>query len=589
MNMKNVCATVIAGLMITLSAAPIQDSEKSGKTTLMRPPQMSAQKDRGDKGNAKAALMYINHLNHVIAKLANMDDLMILQQEYENLTDDNLNLEAIRDETTVELILQLMDQLKNLQQSKVASIQAQIAYEKEKDGAIWKALPQPAVFFAVKDPWSLALAVGGAALTSVQNYYNACAQAELKKNEKDFSIGKDRLSYINEINKELFVAQWRLMRDYGIADRERVTREDSRLFLGFASVLGAKGRQRDQHSNKLVHDIFMNHEIEMRNLPFYWITRASAANTLDDFADLKLCCERYFDLYKDAPIVRRDMDACAMALLYVGASLRSVKVSADCLPEDDKKVVREWLKFVLETVRIPEWETKFAVAQIYRRLGDDAVAKEVLRKTLSEVYACIRVWEDSGRTENIFRKTPALEKAYGFVKNKNSGVGSEWKIALGDWTNNAAVMVPYRGFVWVAGALSELGVEGLFDDLPCKESEFGVSGDYIKGMNIGKYPTITLVDGKINVKPNGLWETNSTVSVFVDKKECSPESRSVGVFKNEKGTDGNELIVAVQTRFGILLHFKYNFKDLNSSPEVHIKYPWSQKEEVRNPHQPPKI
>ena len=574
---KMICLAIAVGALVPAYANWFSASEKdTAGSQLMRPPRVSIQKDRDGKGKAKAALMYINHLNHVIAKLGNMDDLMILQQEYENLTDDNLNLETIQDETTVELVLQLMEQLKNLQQSKVGSIQAQIAYEKEKDGAIWKALPQPAIFLVPRDPWSMALAVGGAALTSVQNYYNACAQADLKKDEKDFSIGKDKLSYINEINKELFVAQWRLMRDYGIEDRERVTREDSRLFLGFASVLKNGGERADHHRSQLVYDIFKAHDKEMRNLPFYWITRASAANALKDKEDLKLCCEQYFNLYKDAPIVRRDMDACAMALLYVGTSLRSILKDSAVVCETDKEVIREWLQFILDTVRIPEWETKFTVAQIYRQIGDDVKAKEVLQTTLSEVCACIRVWEDSNHTDNIFRKTPALEKAYGFVKDKDRG-DAEWKSAFGDWQKNSALMVPYRGFVWITGALAEMGVEKGFDRLPCKVSEFGVSGDYIERKNIGKLPLVSCAGSKINIRSNGLWENGSVVRVFVDGKECRSVDSSGTLFENEGSGRGNVLVVSVQTRFGIALNFKYNMKDMSGKPKTGIKYPWSLK------------
>ena len=114
---KMICLAIAVGALVPAYANWFSASEKDAAgSQLMRPPRVSIQKDRDGKGKAKAALMYINHLNHVIAKLGNMDDLMILQQEYENLTDDNLNLETIQDETTVELVLQLMEQLKNLQQ-----------------------------------------------------------------------------------------------------------------------------------------------------------------------------------------------------------------------------------------------------------------------------------------------------------------------------------------------------------------------------------------------------------------------------------------------------------------------------------------
>jgi len=532
------------------------------------PPDSGILQGRGNAGRARSALMYINHLNHVVAKLNNMDDLLVLQQEYENLTDDNLNLEAIHDESTVQLIVQLMDQLHNLQQAKVRSIQAQVMFDEQKKGAIWKALPQPAMLLVATDPYSLALAVGGAALTSVQNYYNALSEAEKEKHEKDFAIGKDKLAYINEINKELFLSQWRLMRDYGISDRDRVTREDSRLFLGFAEVL--KGDWSDDvRRNRLVLNVFRSHEADMRNLPFYWITRAAAAKTLGEFDDLKYSCSRYFALFKDAPIVRRDMDACAMALLYVSVAMKDKKGFSD----DECTAIRKWLSFVETTVRIPEWQTKFAVAMIYHKIGDVEKAKQVLSATLDEVYACIRVWETSEKKNNIFRKTPALEKAYADVGWAKAG--------LPNWQGEAERMVPYDGYVWTAGALFAFGEKHIFDEYSVvDESKCGISKRYIVGGKSNTAPSLEFSNGTYELKSNGLWEPDGcAVVLFVDGELCEVNKEDSGNaimrFKARRPGVGANVVVSVVTKVGIRVCFAFDPKNLAAEPKMEVKFPWS--------------
>lgn len=551
---------------IVKASTPTCDSE-GGSLGLIDPPPICLRSDRDARDDAKAALMYINHINYVIAKLNDMGDLVALQQEYENLTDDNLNLETIRDETTLQLILQLLDQLKGLQGESVRSLQAQVTLEKERRNAIWKALPQPAFLIVPKSPFTLALAVGGAALTSAQNYYNAKAEAEKSYEKVMMEIGKKRLAYINEINKELFYAQWRLMRDYSIADGARVTREEARLFLGFARLLQDASHANDYNRNQTVAEIFRNHEREMQYLPFYWMTRASTSNVIDDYDDLKKSCRRYFELYKSAPIVRRDMDACAMALLYVSAALKKAQ-RVDALDASDERQIRKWLEFMLSTVRIPHWETKFAVAMLYRKIGDQNRAREILRMTLSEVYACVKVWEESNGKENIFRKTSALEKAFN---------GAEFVKDWPGWKKGVECLVPYTGFVWVAGALYSMGETEVFSRYGVDRAKYRIAERYITGVTNGEGPKINRLGARLNVDANGLWEgTAGAVKLFVDGRECPQGSDSADLSRVsfEVPVNGRELVISVRTDMGIVATYAYDMSDLGRPSDVKVVFPW---------------
>ncbi len=526
-----------------------------------------------ESARARATIQYINHLNYVVAKLDNMNDLVSLQQEYENLTDDNLNMEVIPDETTMQAIVMLMEEVKNLQESNIGSVLAQLTFEQEKRDAIWKALPQPSMFMVSgRDPLtiatSLAISVSVASWTSVQNYYNAKAEAQKKLKEKEFDIAKDKLEYINEINKELFEAQWRLMRRYGIADCERVTRADARLFLDFSDVL--KGAHADDYRrNELVFDIFRNHEKEMRNLPFYWMTRAAAAQAIDNSEDVLRSCREYFELYKAAPIVRRDVDACSMALLYISTMMEKDKN----LVMQDKGCICRWLEFVMDTVRIPQWETKFAVAMIYRTIGEDARAKEILKMAFSEVYACVKVWEDSYKKKNIFRKTPALEKAYTDTK-----FGENWS----NWRNEVEKLVPYTGYIWLAGALYEMGEKDIFEKYGCDRHSCGVSQDLISGKYQTTYPSISLHGDALSIWSNGLWEDTvkggEDLRVSVDGNQCAWDDNSKYFIVPRMG---KTLRISVRTQSGISLRYEYsanNLKEPSVAPVV--IFPWSLEKEI---------
>ena len=519
-----------------------------------------------EKARADATLLYVNHLNYVIAKLGNMNDVFVLQQEYENLTDDNLNLEVIPDEVTMQTVVLLMDAVKDLMKAKVEAVQAQLTFEQKKRDAIWKALPAPGVI-AVANPVTLAVAVSGAALTSVQNYYNAKAEAQNEETAKKFEIGSDRLDHINEINKELFESQWRLMHKYGIRDRARVTRSEVSLFLGFAEVLKGEKHAKDANRNRLVFEIFQNHESEMRNLPFYWMTRAVAANLAGEKRDVLKSCREFFELYKTAPIVRRDMDACAMALLYVSTAMDLEPT----LVKMEKERVCHWLDFVLQTVRIPEWQTKFAVAMIYRKIGEEGHARTILKKTLLEVYACVKVWEESnvgkGKGKNIFRKTPALEKAYADMDDKE-------KKQLNLGPTNVVALVPYDGYVWLAGALYSMGEKTVFEDYSCNQERCGTAVAVIKGQYVTRSPVLEFKGRELTIHPNGLWEDDeSKVVVKIDGRGWDFDKQQKRFSLPQMPYETLE--VCVQTKMGINLNFKYAAGKYDKPSETpKASFPW---------------
>jgi hypothetical protein len=536
---------------------------------LIEPPKVDLVNSFDVTNASRATVMYINHLNYVVAKLGRMNNLFVLQQEYENLTDNNFNLATIKDEEIVRLIVELQEALAGLQKSNVKILRAQSKFEAEKKAAIWKALPQPTMLIAAPHPAVIAIVVAGAVLTSVQNYMSARHDANEKLKDTHYDSGSEMFAHINEINKELFLAQWRLMQRYQISDSSRVTRNDAEIFLGFTKVLEVMDGQRE----KLVHEIFKNHESELKYLPFYWITRAAAAKNLDDDKDLKYSCEGYFNLYRTAPIIRKDTDACAMALSYVSVVIKGKKN----INEVNKEWVRRWLDFVEKTARIPEWQIKYSVAMLYRLIGDDEKAKQVLHSALLEVYACIRVWEQSHKKQNIFRSTPALEKAFDKLAEKEEQVKKD----LPDWEKESEELIPYDGYVWLSGALYHLGETGIYNHMSIDNEKIGLSKHYITG-KYKKYLPEFRKEGSMNYRLRniGFGKEEYKVKVFqVDNTDQTAYEEKIPVNGVYRLHDRGEIYIFVQTGHGITA--KYTFKDgvYNQPSLVEVFYPWSIKPE----------
>lgn len=422
-----------------------------------RPPQILSR--RGDDGAASptpdieaahAALMYINHLNYLVATLNDFDDLLALSQTYENLTDNNLNLEVLKDEATVQVIAQLMDAITEMEKSNVKLLSAKAAREREKRKALCRAIPSPSMILVGTNPALLAITAACAVTSSVQNYYAVKAAADSDYTQKLDAHAQEMLAYINELNKELFFSQWRLVQKYGLRDGDRITRDEIALFLGFTKLLDASSAT---NPNETLWTIFKNNEDVMQNLPFYWVTRASAAAQLmaeknetgtgtdvENYKrDLKHSCQRYFDLIRKAPIIRKDPTVCMMALLHVGLFPKPER-------EEDKQCVRAWLEFITKNTRLPDWQTKFMVAKHYATLLDDReAALALVRKTLTEVAACLTIWERSDKKTNIFYATPSFQKAMKYSQE-------ELKKQLPKWECEVEEVLPSLGWYWLKDA-----------------------------------------------------------------------------------------------------------------------------------------
>jgi hypothetical protein len=329
----------------------------------------------------------------------------------------------------------------------------------------------------------------------------------------------------------------------------------------------------DGQREKLVHEIFKNHESELKYLPFYWITRAAAAKNLGDYKDLKYSCEGYFNLYRTAPIIRKDTDACAMALSYVSVVIK------ENINEVNKERVRQWLKFVEDTVRVPEWQIKYSVAMLYRLIGDDERAKQVLHSALLEVYACIRVWEQSHKKQNIFRSTPALEKAFDDLAttDKKAGVEEKWP----KWEIESESLIPYYGYVWLSGALYHLGETEIYNHMSIDNEKIGLSKQYITG-KYKKYLPEFRKEGSMNYRLRniGFGKEEYKVKVFqVDNTDQTAYEEKIPVNGVYRLHDRGEIYIFVQTVYGITA--KYTFKDgvYNQPSLVEVYYPWSTKPE----------
>ena len=64
---------------------------------------------KADERDAMAALFAINHINWVVTKIKSYNDPAVLEEEYQGLTADALNLRMIKDTELIDLICRILD------------------------------------------------------------------------------------------------------------------------------------------------------------------------------------------------------------------------------------------------------------------------------------------------------------------------------------------------------------------------------------------------------------------------------------------------------------------------------------------------
>ena len=367
---------------------------------------------------AQSALMYINHINYVIARLGKMGDIMALQQEYENLTDCNLNLNVINHARVKDLIKNTMAALTDITENNINYNVAKLKYHRKKSQAIWKALPSPHIFIVggrnqYETAALLATTVAMATISSVQNYFNAVAEAENEYLDTKYELLNKRLQTLDDFSQELLDAQWQLVKKYNLADEARIDRNTCRIFLEMARIFAPKNVRNHQADLYTGYKVFREREGEVANLPFYWITRVTACQQLlallcdatrkaKLYEDLFYSCEKYFSLYRDTPIIRKDSNAYSMALLYVGEYISyKMDVKNAPLSSVEKESIGKWLRFIEANVRISDWQTRYAVALIYQNtLDNKQKAKSLIESAYNEMYICLKIYSDDGN--NIY-------------------------------------------------------------------------------------------------------------------------------------------------------------------------------------------
>ena len=317
----------------------------------------------------KQALFMMNYAQYATYKLRTYNNIAVLEDEYRNLK-DNMNLEIIKDESSVQTINYLMDAIYEERKNNKNRDRLKASLEKKMNNAIYEALPQLAgVFVGGASPAIMvydAVRTAGMMYMNYKRYKNELSQEYDEKMWEYQQLTEDELNYIYRL---LNTYSHQLIQQYGISDEWRLN--ENELSKMFDFLKDDDSKRKFTNLKNLSTDRFYNH------FPLFWYHLAQSAMEIGNEKESLEAYSRFEE--ENIPIFRYDTTA-----------VDAYKGKISILLKDQKKnleEIKEKLKFI-ETNKT-SWNDYYFAALVYANIGDKENAKRVLERNINELAAAV--------------------------------------------------------------------------------------------------------------------------------------------------------------------------------------------------------
>ena len=309
-----------------------------------------------DSETAKAwdALAIINHINYVVEVVRTYNNVVALQEEYQNISADNLNLNHIPDDESLKAIKEIRDALHDMQMNERNQKWVQRVLTRDLQGAkiertcqMWQSVGK-----------GLGSAVGGNSAQDASTFtailkgftplgiISACidtansvagAHYDYKKMEHElqgkledqqFSLEETKLNNLHNLNQDLLSCQLKLVQAYNLDDHLRITPQDVKKLV---DCLKDSNRERCYMRMKKLAGTFEVY-------PPYWHYRAAMALAVGQHADALEACNHFARVNRG--LFRNDPMADKVAL-FKATALMELKRTENA---EDRAAIRQCLE-----------------------------------------------------------------------------------------------------------------------------------------------------------------------------------------------------------------------------------------------------
>lgn len=337
---------------------------------------------------AERAVVLLNHLNWVVSRVEqNKDDPFVIEEEYENLTDNNINLATIEDEEIAQEIVALMRVFTDIRETIMDMDALHWVMELKRKAAIYRAIPNPGVVVS-PNPYLIAIRLAESAATSFMNYQAAKSEMLIEGVEKKLEIDKRKMRALDAINEELFWRQWQIVQKHKLPDYWRTARSDCRELVALLSITG-------DSADELIYSYLRRYEARFSYLPIYWYYRAQyamkGANS-GDWAEEKRkdaihSCQQFEKYHKE--VLRKDRICAMVSMMAIGAAKEQMK---------DSELERH-LGIIVKNMKTHDWDLAYFVAKEYVAMGKKKEAYDLLQGMVDNLEAFYLKYDAS---EHVF-------------------------------------------------------------------------------------------------------------------------------------------------------------------------------------------
>lgn len=329
---------------------------------------------------ARDTIAQINHINWVVSKIKTYNNVLVLEEEYKQISPGRLNLSRIPDQKTLDKITEMLDLLHSMMQAERDLEHWKRTFEVRRKNAqfdFWTGRYQSTGDAVLNLSWANLVSsfnpvfsLSNSALDSYRSYTRYVQELEDEAIQKKFNFKSAQLERLHQLNKELLQAQWEMIQEYHFDDSLRVSDAD---IIRFVDALKDVDRARVYARIEAMKERF-------KIFPVYWYYLSSVALETGHLDEAMEACDTFFKvnrgLFRDDPMA----GSVAMNKIYLLEKT-----------EENKALVQELLGVIWKyNAGDVDWRKDYFAATIYNSyLGDKAMAEKVLSHAIATLESSL--------------------------------------------------------------------------------------------------------------------------------------------------------------------------------------------------------
>lgn len=327
----------------------------------------------------KQALFMMNYAQYATYKVRTYNNIAVLEDEYKNLK-DNMNLEIIKDESSVYTINRLMNLIHEERKNNKNRERLQASLERKMNHALYDSFQQlpsvlvgtgvnfgsPMALTALAGPMLNVLQSAGMMYMNYRKYKNNLSEEYDEKMWEYQQLTEDEL---NDVYEELNTYTHRLIQQYGISDEWRLNEHELVKLFDFLKDDDAK--RKFTNLKNLSTDRFYSH------FPLFWYHLAQVALEIGKEKDALEFYARFEE--ENIQIFRYDTIAVDAYKGKISILLKD--------QEANLEEIKAKLKFI--EANKTSWNDYYFCALVYANIGDAESARRILERNINELASAV--------------------------------------------------------------------------------------------------------------------------------------------------------------------------------------------------------